>query len=92
MEQNIKRVNDKLQQLLKQYQHLQKENERLRGTVKKLEEKNGQLEQGAELYEQKINILKASAGKMNEADRKAFEKKINQYIKDVDKCIALLSE
>lgn len=92
LEQNIKRVNDKLQQLLKQYQHLQKENERLRGTVKKLEEKNGQLEQGAELYEQKINILKASAGKMNEADRKAFEKKINQYIKDVDKCIALLSE
>ncbi len=92
IEQNIKRVNDKLQQLLKQYQYLQKENERLKETVKKLEGKTGELEQHIDQFEQKVNILKASAGKMNDADKKAFEKKINQYIREVDKCIALLSE
>jgi len=29
---------------------------------------------------------------MTEADKKAFEKQINQYIKEIDKCIGLLSE
>jgi len=28
---------------------------------------------------------------MNEDEKKNFEKKINQYIKDVDKCIAMLN-
>ena len=89
---HIKAVNDKLQQLLKQYLQLQKENERLKENVKKLEDKNQQSNQDIEQLEQKVNILKASAGKMDDADRKVFEKKINQYLKEVDKCIALLSE
>jgi septal ring factor EnvC (AmiA/AmiB activator) len=92
LDNHIKRVNDKLQQLLKQYQSLQKENERLKGSVKKLEDKNHLLGQDIEQFEQKVNILKASAGKMNDADKKVFEKKISQYMKEVDKCIALLSE
>ena len=92
LDNHIKRVNDKLQLLLKQYQAVQKENERLKGNVKKLEDKNQQLEQSIEQFEQKVNILKASAGKMNDADKKTFEKKINQYLKEVDKCIALISE
>ncbi|MES2848934.1 MAG: hypothetical protein V4685_07760 [Bacteroidota bacterium] len=92
LDNHIKRVSDKLQQLLKQYQALQKENERLKGSITKLEDKNDLLKQDIEQFEQKVNILKASAGKMNEADKKVFEKKISQYMKEVDKCIALLSE
>lgn len=92
LDSNIKRVSDKLQQLLKQYQALQKENGKLREAVKQLEDKNLQLQAATEQLEQKIDILKAAAGKMNNEDRKAFEKKINQYLKEVDKCIALLSE
>jgi len=29
---------------------------------------------------------------MTEADQKEFEKRINQYIKEIDKCIGLLSD
>jgi hypothetical protein len=29
---------------------------------------------------------------MSEADKKAFEKNINQYIREIDKCIGILSE
>jgi len=29
---------------------------------------------------------------MSEADKKEFEKKINAYLKEIDRCIALLSE
>ena len=29
---------------------------------------------------------------MNEADRLALEKRINQYLKEIEQCIALLNE
>lgn len=89
---HIKRINDKVQQLLKQYQTLQKENERLKNTVKKLEEESQEKMQHVEQLQLQVNILKTSAGQMNEADKKAFDKKINQYLKEIDKCITLLSE
>lgn len=92
LEQDIKRVNEKLQKLLKQYQLLQKENEQLRAAITGLEEvHNSDLARIGEL-EQQAGILKSAAGKMSEADKKLFEKHINQYIREIDKCIGLLSE
>jgi predicted nuclease with TOPRIM domain len=92
LENDIKRVQDKLQQLLRQYQLLQRENEKLTESVKKLkDEKENQVQQ-VEQLQQQVSILKIAAGQMNETDKKSFEKNINQYIKDIDKCIALLSE
>jgi hypothetical protein len=32
-----------------------------------------------------------SGGDMNEKDKKDFEKQINKYVKEIDKCIAFLS-
>ena len=36
-------------------------------------------------------ILKASIGKMDEKEKKLLEQKINSYIRNIDKCISLLS-
>ena len=92
MDDHIKRVNSKLQQLLKQYQFLQKENEKLAASVKSLRlEKENETAEIARLQQQ-VSILKSSAGQMAEPDKKVFEKQINQYIKEIDKCIHLLSE
>jgi DNA repair exonuclease SbcCD ATPase subunit len=92
IESNIKRVNDKLSRLLKQYQQLQKDNERQSRLIKELEQiKEKHTQTIAELQEQ-AGILKASTGQMTAADKKSFEKHINQYIKEIDKCIGLLSE
>ena len=92
LEQNIKRINDKLQQLLKSYQQLQKENQRQNELIATLQQtKEKDKEQIAALQE-KVTILKAATGKMNEADKKAFEKNISQYIREIDKCIGILSE
>jgi CHASE3 domain sensor protein len=92
IENNIKRVYDKLQQLLKQYMLLQKENEKLNEQVKQLQDnKKRQLEETDQLQIQ-VSLLKAASSKMNEEDKKVFERKINQYIKDIDKCITMLSE
>ena len=92
LETNIKRINDKLQQLLKHYQQLQKDNLRQSVLIEELKKsRESDTRQIASLQEQ-VSILKAAAGKMNEEDKKEFEKNINRYIKDIDKCIGLLSE
>ncbi len=92
LENDIKRINDKLQQLLKQYAALQKENERLKSAELKLTGENESRFQQIEQLEQQVSILKTAAGNMPDADKKEFEKAINRYLKDIDKCITLLSE
>jgi len=89
---NIKRINTKLQQLLKQYQLLQKENEQLKIAIKELKTRQENDLLLITQLEQQAGILKSAAGKMNETDKKSFEKHINQYIREIDKCIGLLSE
>jgi hypothetical protein len=42
--------------------------------------------------QQQISILKLASGELSEKDRKEFDKKINSYIREIDKCISFLSE
>ena len=92
LEEHIKRVNSKIQQLLKQLQSLQKVNKQLTDEVKMLKESHdNDLIRIAQL-EQQVIILRSAAGQMSDSDKKSFEKIINQYIREIDKCIGLLSE
>lgn len=92
LEAHIKSVNEKLQQLLKKYVALKKENENLISDLKKLKQKEEDYETTLQQLDEKVEILKASSGEMTEADQKEFEKRINRYIKEIDKCIGLLSD
>ena len=92
LEEQFKRINAKLQQLLKQHLLLQKENEKLKDTLKIVQLSKDQDTEHINKLQQQVSILKTSIGQMTEADKKAFEKQINQYIKEIDKCIGLLSE
>jgi chromosome segregation ATPase len=92
LHEQLKQVNEKLQQLLKQQQSLQKENNTLRTTIKELknsiDSKNQTLE---ELGQQKM-VKQLNNGNLNEADKKELEKKLNQYIREIDRCIAMLND
>lgn len=92
LQSNIKNVHDKLQRLVRNYQQLLKDNERQSKLIKELQEAKSKNTEQIAVMQQQLDILKASAGQMNTADKKAFEKNINQYIKEIDKCIGLLSE
>ena len=92
LSENIKRINDKLQQLLKKYQQLQKENSRQSELISQMKQAKEKDNQQITALQEKISILKAASGKMNETDKKAFEKNINQYIREIDKFIGILSE
>jgi len=89
-EQHLKRIQDKLQQLLKQHTALQKENVQLKEALNKSKEEAKVQQQHIDTLKQKADILKLNAGEMSEADKKEFEKKINTYLKEIDRCIALL--
>ena len=92
VDQQFNTLSDKLHQLLKQYHRLQKENEGLRLELQQLKDKEATTHQRVDELEQQVSILKIAAGDMNEKDKKEFEKKINQYIKQIDKCISFLSQ
>ncbi len=88
---HIKQVNAKLQRLLKQYGMLQSENEQLKKHVEILQEKENQQSEHIATLRQEQLILKASIDKMDAQEKKELEQKINGYIKNIDKCISLLS-
>jgi cell division septum initiation protein DivIVA len=92
VDQQFNLLNDKLHQLLRQYQRVQKENERLKEELKSSKECEQVTRDKIDALNQEISILRVSTGESNEKDKKEFEKKINQYIKEIDKCIAYLSQ
>jgi chromosome segregation ATPase len=92
LDNQVKTINDKLQQLVKKSNSLQKENEVLYRELSVLKEKEKDYKSTIDAISQKVNILQAAAGKMTEADQKELEKRINQYVKDIDKCIDMISE
>lgn len=92
LNQQIKNINTKLELLLKQYVQLQKENEQITIASAQLQAKNTAQQLLLDQLGMQVDILKIAAGNMNEKDKKGFDKQIAQYVKEIDKCIALLSE
>ena len=92
LELSLKRVQEKLQQLLKQYQELQKQNLRLQNELDKSTKQTLQYQQTIENLKQQADVLKISSGNWDERDKKELEKRISFYIKEIDRCIALLGE
>ena len=92
LDQQFNIINEKLQQLLKQQARLKKENERLRLELEACREKENSFQQKIDELAQQNSILKLAGGDMNEKDKKEFERKINSYIKEIDKCIAFLGQ
>jgi len=91
-EKQLKRIQDKLQQVLKEHAALQKENLRLKEELDKNRTQSFSHQQNIEDLKQQVDVLKITSGDWDPNDKKEFEKRINSYIKEIDRCIALLSE
>lgn len=89
---HIATVNTKLQQLLKQYDFLLKENEKQQQLIRSLQQQQDLSKEQLETLQQQNLVLKASVTDMEPADKKELEQKLNQYIRNIDKCISLLSQ
>ena len=92
-DQQIERIHQKIQQLLKQQESLQKLNIELRQQVTGLKKQRDQhLQSMLDELHQQLTILKAAKSELSEEEKKAFEKRLGQYIREIDRCITMLSE
>ncbi|HLF46181.1 MAG TPA: hypothetical protein VI548_07130 [Chitinophagaceae bacterium] len=88
----LKRIQDKLQQLLKLQTALLNENQQLKKELAKSTKHSLIYQQHIDDLKQQVEVLKINSGNWDESDKKDFEKRINTYIKEIDRCISMLSE
>jgi hypothetical protein len=91
-EAQLKRIHVKLQLLMKQHVLLEKENNQLKVELQTARQQASLHQAHVDNLKQQVDVLKYTNGELNGADKKDFEKKINSYLKEIDKCIAMLSQ
>jgi chromosome segregation ATPase len=92
LDQHIRRVSGKLQQLIRQHQQLLTENEQLKKQLSSANAKELEAKTKITELEQQILVLKAATGQLEAKDKLALEKNINKHLKEIDRCISFLSE
>lgn len=71
---------------------MQKENSQLKAELDKTKKQTVLHQKNIEELKQQADVLRLNTGEMNPTDKKEIEKRINLYLKEIDRCIALLSE
>jgi len=92
IEGQIQRIQDKLQQLLRQRDLLLKENGKLREELRKAQEGQADDTRRLEQLKQQVEVLRVTKTAMSEGEKRELEKRLGQYIREIDRCIALLGE
>jgi hypothetical protein len=72
--------------------HLQRENDQLRADLQAATKNEAAAHVQIDELKQQAAILKFAAGQMSDRDKKEFETTISRYIRQIDKCIAYLSQ
>jgi hypothetical protein len=88
----IQRIQEKLQQLLRQRDLLLKENGKLREELRKVRDDHADHSRRLEQLKQQVEVLRVTKTAMSEGEKKELEKRLGQYIREIDRCIALLGE
>lgn len=92
LEAHINKIQSKLQELLKRYNSLKKLSLEQAETIEKLKQDKESSTKKIKALEEQQYILKSAAGELNQTEKKEFEQIINKYIREIDKCMALLNE
>lgn len=88
----IKVFQEKLQVLLKKFASIHKENSSLKKELEKCRKNLSEKEIQVEALQQKVDILHLNSVSMDDAARKALNKRIQDYIEDIEKCIQTLKK
>lgn len=91
VEAQIKNIQDKLQQLVKRQQAMRRDNQRLQ---KELEKARAQIREKEEMVvklQQQVDAHQIGTGAFNESEKLALQKRIDSYLREIDRCLALLN-
>lgn len=86
------RIVEKLELLTSKLRDYKRDNEKMR---KELEDKRLKWDEQLTKYQEmelQMNVLKSRESDHAKTSRSVLEKKINEYIKEIDRCIALLGD
>ncbi|MEO7311044.1 MAG: hypothetical protein ABIX01_11650 [Chitinophagaceae bacterium] len=82
----------RLQKLVKEHEQLKKENTRLKTDLQIAAQQKAVWLEQERLLKDQVAILQTTGKNMDEAGKKNLEKRINEYIRHIDKAITLLNE
>lgn len=83
----------RVRQMLLQYEELKKENDELYTLVDRREQEIKQLQRDLDQAHDDYNVLKmAKMLEVTDGDMETAQKRVSKLIRDVNKCITLLSE
>ncbi len=92
-EQNLVTFQTRVRQMILRFQELKKENEELYSMVDKQEQNLKQLQEQVAQHERDYNSLKmARMMEISDGDLQGAKDRLARLIRDVNKCIAMLSE
>jgi chromosome segregation ATPase len=89
---HIARINTKLSKLIRTYRALEKEHEKVKSELERRIAAEEELRGRYASMEQQLSMLKVSSGETDEHSRKELERKLSLYIREIDRCIALLGD
>jgi deoxyribodipyrimidine photolyase-like uncharacterized protein len=92
MEQELQRIQEKLQKLIQQHQALKKDNDRLRAENADLKENAKKQFELSIALERQLEASRVNAVVKDPAAKKEMEKRLSQYIREIDRCIAILAD
>ena len=84
------RIQEKVKLLLKQYQVLKQENDKIKRQLREAGEKETAMAASIAQLQQQVVILKTATNQLDEQDKKELEKRLNHYLKEIDRCINML--
>ena len=87
---HINHLHEKLQLLIKEYKQLQKDNKKLQKDIAVLQTEQSAKNQQVQQLEQKVTAVQITGGNWDDSQKQALQKKIDSYLKEIDKCLALL--
>lgn len=88
---SLEKLQEKLQLLIKQYGLLDKENQQLKASLIKQENKNKELVEQLNAAKHQLTASMIPKTEMNPADKEKWGKQIDQYIKEIDTAIKNLN-
>jgi chromosome segregation ATPase len=92
VEGQVKRIQDKLRQLLRQRDLLLKENGKLKDELHKVRDGQAVDYKRLDQLQQQVEVLRVTKTAMSEGEKRELEKRLGQYIREIDRCIAFLGE
>ncbi|HVY74438.1 MAG TPA: hypothetical protein VG890_06385 [Puia sp.] len=91
VEAQIKNIQDKLQQLVKRQQAMRRDNQRLQKELEKARAEVREKEATLQKLQQQVDARQIGTGPFSEPEKAALQKRIDNYLREIDRCLALLN-